>query len=129
MCPPPSFKGEDAGWLEAPHRQGLRLSIPCTCKVKAGPYFLRLCMARCFPQRGSLHTVPQRGARAQRTLRPWHVGKDTDHLLLSPQMEVDAEEKRHRTRSKGVRGTSTLPGSLEAPRVTFLRQQLLLSAL
>lgn len=41
--------------------------------------------------------------------------KDPDHLLLYPQMEVDAEEKRHRTRSKGVRGTSTLPDSLEAP--------------
>lgn len=35
--------------------------------------------------------------------------RGTDRLLICPQMEVDAEEKRHRTRSKGVRGTCTRP--------------------
>lgn len=42
------------------------------------------------------------------------LDKGTDHLKIYSQMDVDAEEKRHRTRSKGVRGKSAFPHVPEA---------------
>jgi len=52
--------------------------------------------------------------------------KNIDCLLIYSQMEVDADEKRHRTRSKGVRGTSLASVNHSRPplRVTFILQNL-----